>query len=57
MFDRIADIVRAMLTHYYAGYGNWRFSDTRSAQFATSGRQSIGGTSARCSLPCQGHSQ
>lgn len=57
MIDRIADIARALSTPYHAGYANWRFSDFRSVQFATSGRQLIGGLTARCSIPCQGHHQ
>ncbi|EPC01728.1 hypothetical protein L861_21105 [Litchfieldella anticariensis FP35 = DSM 16096] len=57
MYDRIADIAHASIARYYPGYGDWRFSDIRSAQFATSGRQCIGGSSIRCSILRQGQNR
>lgn len=58
MFDRLADAVMPSTARYfrtegYRAYGSWRFSDVRSAQLATSGRELIGGHSTRCSTPCR----
>lgn len=50
MFDRIA-ITLLPCARYYRAYGSWRFNGARSAQFATSDREIIGGHAIRCSTP------
>lgn len=54
MYDHAADIALTLPQYAYYGDRGWRFSDTRSAQLATSGRQHIGGHSMRCSTPDRG---
>lgn len=51
MFERIA-ITLLLLAGYYRSYGSWRFNGARSAQLATSGRETIGGHMTRSSTPC-----
>lgn len=51
MFDPIA-FPTLSCTAYYRAYGSWRFSGVRSAQLATSDRETIGGPTTRCSTPC-----
>lgn len=51
MFDRFAITLLSCAARYYS-YGGWRFSGVRSAQLATSDRETIGGNKTRCSTPC-----
>ncbi len=51
MFDRDAAFAMTLSPRYPSAYGYWRFSDARSAQFATSDRHALGGHTTRRQSP------